>query len=302
MNDATKSAVPDGPENTRIAGRLRQYADLLEAQDEDGFRVRAYRTAADEIDGMATPLQKIFAEEGLEGLIRLRGIGRGIAAAISEMLVTGRWSRLDRLTGESTPEELFTTIPGVGPTLAQRLVDALDVDTLEDLETALRLGHVKVPGFGARRREAVLAALGARLAGIRHRLPRAQAQPEPPVSLLLDADALYRAKADADELPRIAPHRFNPTKEAWLPIMHAKRDAWHLTVLYSNTARAHELDRIRDWVVIYFHTDDGPEGRRTIVTERRGPLAGHRVVRGREDDCIAHYKKLPAAKPAAGND
>ena len=41
--------------------------------------------------------------------------------------------------------------------------------------------------------------------------------------------------------------------------------------------------------MIYFHLGDGPEGRRTVVTERRGPLAGKRVVRGREAECEAHY-------------
>jgi hypothetical protein len=39
-------------------------------------------------------------------------------------------------------------------------------------------------------------------------------------------------------------------------------------------------------VVIYFHRDSGPEGQRTIVTETRGPFAGHRVVRGREAECV----------------
>lgn len=113
--------------------------------------------------------------------------------------------------------------------------------------------------------------------------------PIPPVALLLDADALYRARAAAGELRRIAPKRFNPTGEAWLPIMHARRGDWHLTVLYSNTAQAHDLGRTRDWVVIYFHKADEPEGRCTVVTERQGPLAGKRVVRGREDECRRHH-------------
>jgi hypothetical protein len=31
-----------------------------------------------------------------------------------------------------------------------------------------------------------------------------------------------------------------------------RRGAWHFTALFSNTARAHELRRTRDWVVLYF--------------------------------------------------
>jgi putative hydrolase len=86
-------------------------------------------------------------------------------------------------------------------------------------------------------------------------------------------------------LPGIAPRRFNPTGEAWLPILHTERGDWRFTALFSNSALAHELGRVRDWVVIYFHQDSGPEGQRTVVTETRGPLAGRRVVRGRESEC-----------------
>ena len=89
------------------------------------------------------------------------------------------------------------------------------------------------------------------------------------------------------DLPNIAPRRFNPSGEAVLPILHTERGDWHCTALFSNTARAHELGRTRDWVVIYFHHDSGPEGQRTVVTETRGPHAGHRTVRGREAECLA---------------
>lgn len=286
------SAAPPIPdrENRLIAAHLREYAELLAAQGEDGFRIRAYRNAADEVEKLTDGLRALFEDGGTDALVALRGIGRGIAAAIAEMLTTGRWRQLDRLKGEVTPEALFRTIPGIGPELAHRLIDTLDVDTLEELEAALRLGEAGVEGIGPRRREAILAALGERLSRMRRPAGPARSQSEePPVSLLLDADALYRAKAEAGELRRIAPKRFNPTGEAWLPVMHARRGDWHLTVLYSNTARAHELERTHDWVVIYFHENDGPEGRRTVVTERRGPLDGKRVVRGREAECRDHY-------------
>ncbi|MGE0766482.1 MAG: hypothetical protein AB7L90_08460 [Hyphomicrobiaceae bacterium] len=88
---------------------------------------------------------------------------------------------------------------------------------------------------------------------------------------------------------KIAPKRFNPSGEAWLPVLHTSRDAWQFTVLFSNTQRAHELQKINDWVVVYFHADSESETQCTIVTETRGPLEGKRVVRGREGDCIDHY-------------
>jgi hypothetical protein len=74
--------------------------------------------------------------------------------------------------------------------------------------------------------------------------------------------------------------------------MHARRENWHFTALYSNTARAHELGRTRDWVVVYFYDDEHAEGQHTVVTEARGALAGKRVVRGREAECRAFYAEL----------
>jgi hypothetical protein len=74
----------------------------------------------------------------------------------------------------------------------------------------------------------------------------------------------------------------------WLPVLHTERDSWHFTALFSNTARAHELGRTRDWVVLYFRADHEVEGQRTVVTETQGPQAGQRVVRGRESACQAH--------------
>jgi hypothetical protein len=57
-----------------------------------------------------------------------------------------------------------------------------------------------------------------------------------------------------------------------------------VTALFSNTARAHALGRTHDWVVLFYERN-GDEGQCTVVTETRGPLAGRRVVRGRESEC-----------------
>ena len=63
-----------------------------------------------------------------------------------------------------------------------------------------------------------------------------------------------------------------------------------MTALYSNTKRAHDLGKTRDWVVLYFE-HEGAEGQATVVTEQSGPLQGKRVVRGREDECRRYYKE-----------
>ncbi|MAG31267.1 MAG: hypothetical protein CL908_10320 [Deltaproteobacteria bacterium] len=58
--------------------------------------------------------------------------------------------------------------------------------------------------------------------------------------------------------------------------------------MFSNTARAHQLGRTGDWVVIYYERN-GDEGQCTVVSEHTGRLAGKRVVRGREEDCESYY-------------
>lgn len=276
-------------ENGLIASRLRAFADVLAAQGEDGFRVAAYRAAALRIDALDRPLRDIHAAEGIGGLIALPAIGDGIARAICEMLVSGHWRQLERLMGETTPERLFRTLPGVGAVLADRFALLLDAQSLEDLEAGLRNPDVAIPGLGPRRRQAVLATLQQRLGPFRRSVGPSRAVAVPPVSLLLEADAIYRQKAQAGELHRIAPHRFNPDHLAWLPVLHLRRGDWHLTLLYSNSVRAHDLGRTRDWVIVYFHHLQGPERQATVVTETRGALAGRRVVRGREEDCALHY-------------
>jgi hypothetical protein len=114
----------------------------------------------------------------------------------------------------------------------------------------------------------------------------------PEVSLLLDVDREYREKASAGVLPKIAPRRFNPEHEAWLPVLHTRFGPWRFTALFSNTERAHDLHRTHDWVVVFYEDDEGSHGQATMVTEYRGALAGERVVRGREPECAAHYRAL----------
>jgi len=133
----------------------------------------------------------------------------------------------------------------------------------------------------------------------RIRPPAPRIVDEPDVMTLLAVDREYREQAARGALRKIAPKRFNPDKAAWLPVLHTIHGPWHFTALYSNTARAHELRRTGDWVVVYFYHDGKAEGRRTVVTETQGPLRGRRVVRGREAECRGLVGASPAASATA---
>jgi hypothetical protein len=299
--------MPDAqPTNKQIANVLEQIADLLEAQDANLFRVRAYRNGAQTVREAQEPVAGL-AQEGRQALQSLPGIGKGLAGVITEYVRTGRSSLLARLQGEVAPEDLFSQLPGIGDTLAERIATELDVDTLEELEEAAYDGRLQeVEGFGPKRIRSVRTSLGALLSrAVQRRIRRqtagqkddetaedtqAQENRAPSAGTLLQVDAEYRRQAKAGELRKIAPKRFNPDQEAWLPILHTEKGEYSFTALYSNTARAHDLGKTHDWVVIYYERD-GNEGQATIVTEQSGPLKGKRVVRGREQATRRYYEE-----------
>jgi putative hydrolase len=251
--------------NQRVAELLRQTADLLAQQQANPFRVNAYRRAAETAEAIDEDLREVLDKEGLPGLVRLPSIGTGIASSIQEIARTGRLSRLDRLRGDAEPEQI-----------------------LEALEVAAHDGRLEaIKGVGPRRAAAIRASL-AGLLGRRGARTRANG---PGISTLLAVDRDYRSGARGNRLQKIAPRRFNPEGEAWLPILHSDRSGWHFTALFSNTARAHQLGKTDDWVVIYFTDGDHREGQQTVVTETHGPLQGRRVVRGRESECRRYYRR-----------
>jgi hypothetical protein len=286
--------------NSAVAHALQEIADLLEVQSASAFRVQAYRLAADYVAGFDRPIADVLKEGGVPALVDLPTIGWAIARVIRDLLESGRSGLLDRLRGESDAAAVLATVPAIGPILAERLHRELGIETLEDLELAAHDGRLeRLEQFGEKRLAAVRDTLATRL-GLRRRGRRGGPLPHPssPIPLieeLLSVDQEYRDKADAGELKLIAPRRFNPTGEAWLPILHTSRDERQYTALFSNTARAHELGKTRDWVVLYVDGRDA-EQQYTVITSGRGAFRGRRIVRGREAECYALYRGRAARR------
>jgi putative hydrolase len=287
------------PVNQDVAGRLEEAARLLHDQGADRYRVGAYLRAASSVRSMQTPVDALLRDHGLDGLKQLPNVGESIARAIRELVTHGRLPMLDRLRGEADPVALLTSVPGIGRVLANRLHEELGIETLADLEAAAHDGRLAtVAGFGPKRLAGIRDSLAHRLGRVRG--PIVPGKP-PNVAELLDVDREYREKSSAGELQRIAPRRFNPTREAWLPILHTRRGNRRYTALFSNTARAHRTGHARDWVVLYGDNGSG-EHRHTVITATYGPLRGRRVVAGREDECRAVYMRVLArSKPVASS-
>lgn len=284
--------------NIDIASGLNEIADLLQAQRANPFRVQAYRAAADTLASLRTSAQEILEDEGRLGLIELSGIGKSLAAVVEERIQTGNSSVLDRLRGNAQAERMFATVPGIGSELASRIHEQLGIDSLQELELASHRGSLmEVPGMGRQREPAVRESLAGRF----QRKPRefesffvygprtVPGSNDVRVADLLWIDEQYRRLAAENQQVRIAPKPFNPSRKAWLPILHSERRDRHFTALYSNSARAHQLGKTHDWGII--HHDDEENGQWTVVTKHRGCLKGKRVVRGREVECSKYHKK-----------
>jgi Holliday junction resolvasome RuvABC DNA-binding subunit len=286
-------------DNDQLSQRLSEIADLLDAQSANLFRRHAYRAAAATIRRLTRPVWQILAEEGTEALTRLPGVGTSIARTLNRLCETDHAPLLDQLRGTFGPEEKLATVPGIGPKTAAAIHDVLGIETLGDLQAAAYDGRLtRVPGIGQKRLQAVRESLAGRFRTRRNvarpanssdaRSRSSKAHTLRLVADLLSVDEEYRRKAKSDELLRVAPRRFNPNGEAWLPILETERVGHRYKAMYSNTARAHELDTVRDWVVV-FHDVAEERGQWTVITSKFGKLRGKRIVRGLERECAEHY-------------
>lgn len=286
--------------NVQIADLLEEIARLRQLRGDSPFRVGAYRKAAATVRGAKQPVAEIVEQQGPAGLKRLPGVGTSLARRIAEIVRLGRSRLLDRLQHQE-PANLFATLPNVGPRLADRIQDSLGTGSLEELLRAAQDGRLRrVAGVGRKRAEAIRESLGSRLGVPRSARSTTMLVDKPPVAVLLDIDKQYRRRAARGTLLRVAPRRFNPTGAAWLPILRIQRDGRRYRAHFTNTARSHELGHEHDWVAI-FREDKEAFGQWTVVTASHGPLAGKRVVRGRERECQEFYRQAASTQLSLAN-
>jgi len=151
--------------NADIAAIFEEIAELLEIQNENPFRIRAYRNAARQVEGMGVPVADMVAKG--EDLTELPGIGDDLAAKIQEIVATGQCKALEKLRKQVPPSitELLK-IPGLGPKRVRALYDTLKVKSIDQLAKAAQAGKIReLGGFGAKTEQTILAALGAHVTG-----------------------------------------------------------------------------------------------------------------------------------------
>ncbi|MDA8051288.1 MAG: DNA polymerase/3'-5' exonuclease PolX [Rhodospirillales bacterium] len=134
--------------NAEIAAALEEIADLLEIDQANPFRVRAYRQAARTVGGLARGVAEMLAAG--ERLDALPGIGADLAEKIATLARGERLPLLEGLSGK-TPAGITALLglPGLGPKRVHKLHEALGIDSVTKLSAALAAGDVaRLPGFG----------------------------------------------------------------------------------------------------------------------------------------------------------
>ncbi len=142
--------------NADIAAVFEEIANILEIQNANPFRIRAYHNAARQIQGMGQDIQG-YIDRGND-LTKLPGIGKDLAGKIEEILDTGTCQALEELRKQTSPGLIdLLHLPGLGPKRVHELHQKLDVNTPEQLLRAAKDGRVReLAGFGAKTEQSII--------------------------------------------------------------------------------------------------------------------------------------------------
>ncbi|MFH1684623.1 MAG: nucleotidyltransferase domain-containing protein, partial [Candidatus Margulisiibacteriota bacterium] len=148
-------------ENQEFANIFWDMGEFLELKDDNPFKIRAYRKAAQVIKSLSKNISDIYVAGGLKALMAIPGIGQHIAEKIEEQIKTGKVKSHNKLA-KGFPKGFLNlvNIPGMGPKTTQLLYKKFKIDTPEKLEKAAKTGKLKdLPGMGAKKEENILRGL-----------------------------------------------------------------------------------------------------------------------------------------------
>ena len=126
--------------NAAIAQVFQDMADLLDLNEDNPFKIRAYQKAARTIESLPVELEQVDKEGRLR---EIPGVGEAISKKITELLATGKLEAYEKLRAEF-PDGIIDlmTVPGVGPKTALRLSKELGISNVDELEKAILEGKV----------------------------------------------------------------------------------------------------------------------------------------------------------------
>lgn len=142
--------------NAELARHLELFADLLEIEGENRFKIRAYRNAARIIYDLPEQVEAMVADGA--DLTQIPSVGKEIAEKLEAMVATGELPQLSELS-QKIPLGVTEVmrVKGMGPKLAEAAWRELAIDSVDELERAAKAGKLgALPGFGEKRQATIL--------------------------------------------------------------------------------------------------------------------------------------------------
>jgi DNA polymerase (family 10) len=138
--------------NKELADLFEKMADILEFENENPFKISAYRRASRVLGDLTQDIKEI-AETG--ELKKVPGIGEGMAQKIEEYLKTGKISKYEEVKKGITDELIaMMEIPGMGPKTLAMIHKEKGISNLSELEKAIENGSlIGLPGMGEKKAE-----------------------------------------------------------------------------------------------------------------------------------------------------
>lgn len=133
--------------NAYISKLLSDYADMLEIEGANRYKIRAYRNASYSLASLPRSIHEMV-EQG-EDLTQLPGIGKELSQKLAEIVGTGKLHQFEEIK-EKFPEGLLEILRlrGIGFVKVRELYEKLGIKNLSELEEAAREGRVsQIRGF-----------------------------------------------------------------------------------------------------------------------------------------------------------
>jgi DNA polymerase (family X) len=147
--------------NQRIANVFRRLADLMELGEDNPFKIRAYRAAADTIEDTTTPLAEMVSAGGVARLRELPGVGEAISRKIVELIENGTFKAYEEAKAKIPETTLdLLKVEGVGMKTLQLLYQRFHITNLDDFAMFVEGGGLSsVPRLGEKTQDRIRASL-----------------------------------------------------------------------------------------------------------------------------------------------
>ena len=146
-------------DNKSIANILYETADLMEVANEDSFRIRSYKRAAEAIESLDQQLTDIYQDQ--KALLAIPGIGKSMAGHIQEIFTKGKLTLHEELLKRYNPSMLdLLKISGLGPKTIALIWDAFQICDVDGVAKLASEGKLRtLPRLSEKSEQKILKAI-----------------------------------------------------------------------------------------------------------------------------------------------